>query len=271
MKLIETSKDDYNLHFWLEPILGGALSEHLRAHGYFDVETVRLYAAQLICAMAHMNERGCMHRDIKASNCLLGQNGHIKLCDFSSAKSYDLSVSSRPIATTVIGTVEFMSPEMVARTGYSFGTDMWSIGVLLYELLTSRRPFESDIASIKALLTREQAEQNETGTTFVDLFFADRNIEFDDDCFHFSELGRQAANFLKTKLFVHEIDRIKLNNSPQDFSHDFFDGIEWSSVSTGCAPPISFDRSIGFFDVVESHSSKKGSSEIDYGGTFDGF
>lgn len=273
IKLIETSKDNDSLYFWLEPVLGGTLSEHLRTHGYFDAETVCQYATQLICAVGHMNERGCMHRDIKASNCLLSENGHIKLCDFSSAKSFDISCcsagSGRPVTTTVIGTVEFMSPEMIARTGYSFGTDMWSLGVLLFELLTSRRPYELNIITYKSLLEQKRDGKDEASTASVDFYEANGSLDFDEDCFHFSDLGRCAAQFLKEKLLVREADRILPKDGLQEFAHEFFSGIDWSLVSAGSMPPISFDRSIGYFDMVESYTN--GDSEIDCKGVFQGF
>lgn len=135
MKLIATSKDDEFLYFFLEPVLGGALHCHLRrCRGHRLLEdTVAVYAAELICALVHIHSRGCMHRDIKASNCILDSSGHIKLCDFSAAKVIEEITEAGPRYTyTLIGTPEFMSPEMLLRrVGYTYASDAWSLGWIL--------------------------------------------------------------------------------------------------------------------------------------------
>ncbi len=135
MRLLDTAKDEVCLYFYLEPVLGGPLHSHMRRFpgGYLDEDTVSIYTAELLLALSHMYHKGCVHRDIKASNCILNQDGHIKLCDFSSAKILDESSIPLPDKQgktyTLIGTIEFMSPEMLLRVGYSYGTDVWSTGV----------------------------------------------------------------------------------------------------------------------------------------------
>jgi serine/threonine protein kinase len=164
MKLLDSDKSPSRLYLYLQPALGGALHNHLsRLPGHtLGEETVCLFAAELLLALAHIHSRGCVHRDVKASNCLLDERGHVKLCDFSAAKvlapttttttttscAGDSSSSSSSnssngstsraraegqcmptYAYTVIGTAEFMSPEMLLRTpGYSYATDTWSLG-----------------------------------------------------------------------------------------------------------------------------------------------
>ena len=132
-RLLGTSREGDSLLFFLEPVLGGTLHQHLRRMpgAHLDEGTVALYTAELLSALAHMHSRGCIHRDLKASNCILDQEGHIKLCDFSAAKVLSSTPTSSPAprSFTVIGTIEFMSPEMLLRTvGYSFATDVWSLG-----------------------------------------------------------------------------------------------------------------------------------------------
>lgn len=96
-----------------------------------EEEIVRIYVAELLLALQHMRSRCCVHRDIKATNCLLTESGHIKLCDFSASKAFSDEVDKDVHRTyTVIGTVEFMSPELLLRrVGYSYETDLWSLGV----------------------------------------------------------------------------------------------------------------------------------------------
>lgn len=128
LSLLGTDKDPLNLHLYLEPVLGGPLHAHLRRRsgGHLAEETAALYTAEILAALAHMRERSCMHRDLKASNCLLDGAGHIKLSDFSAAKVVDADVA---YSYTLIGTPEFMSPEMLLRdVGYTYASDIWSLG-----------------------------------------------------------------------------------------------------------------------------------------------
>ena len=131
MRLLSTDKDETTLFFYLEPVLGGPLHLHLRRQrgGRFDEDTVALYTAELLAALGHLRRKGCMHRDIKATNCLLDARGHLRLCDFSAARVMDADGATGGYAYTVVGTPEFMAPEMLLRdAGYSFPADVWSAG-----------------------------------------------------------------------------------------------------------------------------------------------
>ena len=80
-----------------------------------------------------------VHFDIKPENILIGADNKIKLCDFGWAK--ELTLENR---STFCGTVEYMAPEIVGSENYDYGVDIWSLGILLYELLYGHSPFKAN-------------------------------------------------------------------------------------------------------------------------------
>ena len=78
-----------------------------------------------------------IHRDIKPSNCIIDRNGYVKVIDFGVAKD----MTGKDSTTTVLGTTHYISPEMILGNGYSFPTDYWSIGVMLYRFYFGYFPF----------------------------------------------------------------------------------------------------------------------------------
>ena len=91
--------------------------------------------------MKHIHDRKILHRDLKSQNVFLTKNGLIKLGDFGIAKCLDTTLSQ---AKTFIGTPYYLSPEIVQNKPYSFKSDVWSIGVLLYEMCTLKMPFDGN-------------------------------------------------------------------------------------------------------------------------------
>ena len=94
---------------------------------------------QICLAMKHVHDRKVLHRDIKGQNIFLMRNGMIKLGDFGISKVLTNTIDK---ARTMVGTPYYLSPEIVEGRPYSFKSDVWSLGVLLYELCTLRPPFD---------------------------------------------------------------------------------------------------------------------------------
>ncbi len=90
--------------------------------------------------MKHIHDRKILHRDIKAPNVLLTSTGLIKLGDFGVAKCLNFTIEK---AKTFTGTPYYLSPEIVQNLPYSFKSDIWSLGVLLYEICCLKLPFEA--------------------------------------------------------------------------------------------------------------------------------
>lgn len=99
-----------------------------------------VYFVQLLLALDHIHRRRMIHRDIKSANVFMTSAGLLKLGDFGFSQKYDQTVSN-PIATTFLGTPYYLAPEMWDGKRYGKKADMWAVGIVLFELLTTKRPF----------------------------------------------------------------------------------------------------------------------------------
>jgi TPR repeat protein len=96
--------------------------------------------SQMVCALKYLKSLGIIYCDVKPENILLDRDGHLKLIDFGTAKAANSKLKK---AFAFGGTLAYMSPEMLSDSGYSFETDMWSLGVVLFEMMTHILPFGS--------------------------------------------------------------------------------------------------------------------------------
>ncbi|HEY5610993.1 MAG TPA: serine/threonine-protein kinase, partial [Thermoanaerobaculia bacterium] len=122
----------------MEFVDGESLEDKLKREGALPPAVVFQYATDLLGALAHAHGRGIVHRDFKPANILLTKTGHAKLCDFGIARPEE---STMTIAGQVLGTPAYTSPENVMGGDVTPKTDLFSIGVVIYEMLTGTRPF----------------------------------------------------------------------------------------------------------------------------------
>jgi len=135
------------LYMIMDFVNGGELFFHLKNETRFDEDRVRFYAAEISSALIHLHSHGIIYRDLKPENILLDINGHIVITDFGLSKEiFDDHTD------TFCGTPEYLSPEVLRGEGHSFPVDWWSLGTLVYEMLTGLPPFYSK--SIKVMYKR---------------------------------------------------------------------------------------------------------------------
>jgi len=130
-----TFKDTSRIYFLLDPCLGGELFTLLRKSRYFKEKVARFYAACVIEAFEYMHSRQVIYRDLKPENLLLDINGYLKLTDFGFAKVV------KDKTFTLCGTPDYIAPEILIGRGHGKAADWWTLGIFLYEMLSSISPF----------------------------------------------------------------------------------------------------------------------------------
>lgn len=137
VRLYKTFKDRKYLYMLMEPCLGGELWTILRNHTRFEDDQAKFYTACVIEAFDYLHTKKVIYRDLKPENILLDSSGYVKIVDFGFAKQ----LGSEGCAWTFCGTPEYVAPEIITNKSHDHRADIWSLGILMYELLTGRPPF----------------------------------------------------------------------------------------------------------------------------------
>ncbi|XP_031426573.1 cGMP-dependent protein kinase 2 [Clupea harengus] len=137
IKLHRTYRDNKYVYMLLEACLGGEIWSLLRDRGSFDEHTARFCVGCVTEAFDYLHHKGIIYRDLKPENLMLDADGYIKLVDFGFAKKMKCGQKT----WTFCGTPEYVAPEIILNKGHSFSVDFWSLGILVFEILTGSPPF----------------------------------------------------------------------------------------------------------------------------------
>ena len=202
MKLNYAFQTKKSLYFITQFMQGGDLNYHIynEKNTYFSEAKTKFYAAEIILGLNYLHSNNCIYRDLKPENVLIDKNGHIKLTDFGLSKICKVF----PCKTkSLCGTPEYLAPEILFEKDYGIEVDWWSLGVIIYEMLSGYLPFK--------ILPDEKITKN-VYKTKIKIFN------------HFS----LAAKDLVTKLL--EYNPKKRIGYHQIINHPFFKDIKWDKI-----------------------------------------
>ncbi|XP_035468623.1 cGMP-dependent protein kinase 1 isoform X1 [Scophthalmus maximus] len=220
VRLYRTFKDRKYLYMLMEACLGGEVWTILRDRGSFEDSTTRFYTACVVEAFAYLHAKGVIYRDLKPENLILDSRGYAKLVDFGFAKKIGVCKKT----WTFCGTPEYVAPEIILNKGHDVSADYWSLGVLMFELLTGSPPFSGpDPMKTYNVILRG-----------IDM------IEFP------KKISKNAASLIKKLCRDSPSERLgNLKNGVKDIQkHKWFEGFNWEGLRKGTlTPPITPDVS----------------------------
>lgn len=130
-----------NKYLVMEYIEGITLREYMKRSGPLTLDQSLDFIMQILSALQHAHEKGVVHRDIKPQNIMVQENGKLKVTDFGIAQVSSVAQGNSGVA---MGTVYYISPEQASGKTTTFSSDIYSVGIMLYEMATGKLPFEGD-------------------------------------------------------------------------------------------------------------------------------
>ncbi|XP_071525049.1 atypical protein kinase C isoform X3 [Panulirus ornatus] len=210
------------LFFVIEFVRGGDLMFHMQRQRRLPEEHARFYAAEICLALNFLHEKGIIYRDLKLDNVLLDHEGHIKLTDYGMCKE---GIRPGDTTSTFCGTPNYIAPEILQGVEYSFSVDWWALGVLLYEMLAGKSPFDIVGASDNPDCNTED---------FLFQVILERPIRIP------RSLSVKAASILKGFLNKNPVDRLGCHPETgftDIITHPFFKTIIWEMLEQRQVPP----------------------------------
>lgn len=132
--------------FIIMEFIDGTVLRDLLEEGPLEPDEAARIAGSVLTALEYSHRAGVVHRDIKPGNIMLARNGQVKVMDFGIARAVSDTASTVAQTTAVLGTANYFSPEQARNEGVDARTDLYSTGVVLFEMLTGRTPFRGDSA-----------------------------------------------------------------------------------------------------------------------------
>ena len=161
VKVYDVSVTDQLQYIVMEYIDGITLKEYLKQrNGALTWKEVVHFATQVLSALDHAHSKGIVHRDVKPQNIMLQADGSIKMMDFGIARFS--RAQSQTVSDKAIGSVHYISPEQARGDITDERSDIYSVGVALYEMLTGRKPFDGDTPVSIALMHMQSTPKKPT-------------------------------------------------------------------------------------------------------------
>lgn len=157
VRVYDVSFGDMIQYIVMEYIDGITLKEYIEMQQVLDWKETLHLTTQILTALQHAHENGIVHRDIKPQNIMLLQDGTIKVTDFGIARFS--SNATRTMTEQAIGSVHYIAPEQARGDKTDGKTDIYSVGVMMYEMLTGKLPFDGDSAVSVALMQLQTTAQ----------------------------------------------------------------------------------------------------------------
>jgi serine/threonine kinase 38 len=251
--LFSSFTDAENLYLVMEYLPGGDLMNQLIKRDIFDEEETRFYMVELVLAIESVHKLNYIHRDIKPDNILLDRSGHIKLSDFGLCKYYENenSLSSlfekklkksaeklnelstmknsaerremrkkyhrtRKKVYSMVGTIDYIAPEVFSKKGYTELVDWWSLGTIMFEMMVGYPPFVAGDAA----------------KTCHKIIEWQKNFDIPEDV----KLSRDSEDLIR-RLIENPDKRLGVNGVDEIKKHPFFKGVDWESYADTAMPP----------------------------------
>lgn len=194
----EIKENIYSL--FIEYVAGGSVGSLIRMYGRFDEPLIQYLTFQVLEGLSYLHSKGILHRDMKADNVLLDQDGVCKISDFGiSKKSKDIYSNSD---MTMRGTVFWMAPEMVdTKQGYSAKVDIWALGCVVLEMFAGKRPW-SNLEVVAAMFKIGKAKSAPPIPDDTLPLISDNGRQLLDACFKIDPEERPTADQLLTHPFL---------------------------------------------------------------------
>ncbi|KAL4018801.1 hypothetical protein IC575_022425 [Cucumis melo] len=224
-----------NLYLVMEYLNGGDIYSLLRNLGCLDEDMARIYIAEIVLALEYLHSLNVIHRDLKPDNLLIGQDGHIKLTDFGLSKiglinSTDdfsgpsvsgpdslgdngpasLSKREHRQKQSVVGTPDYLAPEILLGIGHGVTADWWSVGVILFEMLVGIPPFNAE--------NPQQIFDN----------IINRDIPWPKVP---DEMSYEAHDLIDKLLTENAVQRLGATGAREVKEHPFFKDINWETLA----------------------------------------
>lgn len=201
VKLHYAFQTDKKLYFVLDYAAGGELFFHLSRMKKFPEHYAQFYSAEITLALEELHSKGVIYRDLKPENILFDGEGHVKLADFGLAKENITEATQG--AHSLCGTPEYLSPEVLNKTGHGHAVDWWNLGMVTYEMLTGLPPWYTQD---KDKLYKRLKEAP---------------LKFP------SHVSKTASSFIQQLLIREPQERLGSNGAQEVKNHPFFDTMEF--------------------------------------------